>query len=136
EHEEELTKELWAETTWVGQGEEGHIPELEDEKDYKMIKLFYFQKYPAVIPDQMKERDLEEVKNEAHTTTSKNLEPGITQGVYNQSSTRRPSSYPYEEEPNALQRATIAYGKMIHTLEQKEQIKSLVHAFYLGEVLN
>ncbi|CAG8836400.1 16094_t:CDS:2, partial [Gigaspora margarita] len=40
------------------------------------------------------------------------------------------------KEPNALRRATIAYRKMIHALEQKKRIESLVHAFYLEEVLN
>ncbi|CAG8786396.1 8729_t:CDS:1, partial [Gigaspora margarita] len=43
---------------------------------------------------------------------------------------------PYIKEPNTIRRATIVYKKIIQTLEQNKKIKSLVHTFYLKEVLN
>ncbi|CAG8643782.1 4427_t:CDS:1 [Dentiscutata erythropus] len=46
-----------------------------------------------------------------------------------------PTPCPYYEEQRFVNKAVVAYDQIVLALDEKERIESLVHAFYLGELL-
>ncbi|CAG8464495.1 10339_t:CDS:1 [Gigaspora rosea] len=45
-------------------------------------------------------------------------------------------TYPYSPEHSLVQIATLVYRRIVDALEEENRIESLVHAFYLGEMIN